>query len=155
MTDLLQDLRNLLGDGGLLTDADALERHSTDTSGWGEATPLAVARPKSVDEVSAVMKLCSQAGQSVTPQGGLSGLAGGAVPMGGAIALSLQRMRGVIELDADAATMTVLAGTTLQEAQDHAEENGFLLALDLGGRGSCGSSSPITSPSCGSSPTVW
>ncbi len=137
MSELLEGLRDILGDNGLLTDDDARERHSTDTSGWGAATPLAVARPASVEEVSAVMKLCSEAGQSVTPQGGLSGLAGGAVPIGETLALSLERMRGVVELDAEGATMSVLAGTTLEEAQDHAEEHGFLLALDLGGRGSC------------------
>ncbi len=137
MSELLEGLREILGDKGFLTDDDALERHSTDTSGWGAETPLAVARPASVEEVSAVMKLCSEAGQSVTPQGGLSGLAGGAVPIGGTLALSLERLRGVVELDADGATMSVLAGTTLEEAQDHAEEHGFLLALDLGGRGSC------------------
>ncbi|AJY38268.1 FAD binding domain protein (plasmid) [Burkholderia humptydooensis] len=51
--------------------------------------------------------------------------------------MSLERMAGVEEIDAASATMTVLAGTTLQTAQEAAASAGFELALDLGARGSC------------------
>ena len=50
----------------------------------------------------------------MVPQGGLTGLAGGARPVAGGIALSLERLVGIEEIDPDAATMTVRAGTTLE-----------------------------------------
>ncbi len=134
---LLSELRNILGDKGLLTTNDAKQRHATDSSGWGTVEPWAVACPATTSEVSAVMALCNTNDIPVVPQGGLTGLAGGAVPVADGLALSLHRMRGIEEFDAQSGSMEVWAGTTLQEAQDYAEDRGFLLALDLGGRGSC------------------
>lgn len=133
---LLDELADILGPVGLLRDPEQLESYATDWSGWGRALPLAVARPALTAEVSEVLKLCHAHGQAVVPQGGLSGLAGGAIPVGGALALSLQRMAGVEEIDEMAATLSVRAGTTLQAAQEAALAAGFLLAMDLGGRGS-------------------
>ena len=134
---LLVGLQSILGDKGLLTGDDDRQRHATDTSGWDCILPWAVACPATTDEVSAVMALCNENDVSVVPQGGLTGLAGGAVPVAQGIALSLHRLRGIEDFDGQAGTLEVKAGTTLQEAQDYAEDRGFLLALDLGGRGSC------------------
>ena len=67
----------------------------------------------------------------------MTGLAGGAVPRETDIALSLERMRGIEEIDPAAATISVWAGTTLQEIQHAALDAGFLFPLDLGARGSC------------------
>src|SRR5690606_7901426 len=74
---------------------------------------------------------------AVVPQGGLTGLCGGARADGGTIALSLERLTGVEEIDAAAATMTVRAGTPLEMVQRAADEAGFFCPLDLGARGSC------------------
>jgi FAD/FMN-containing dehydrogenase len=74
---------------------------------------------------------------AVVPQGGLTGLAGGATPQAGQVVLSLERLKGIEEIDRDSATMTVLAGTPLEMAQKAAEEAGLYLALDIGSRGSC------------------
>ena len=134
---LLADLHSILGDRGLLNGEDDRQRHATDTSGWASIPPWAVACPATTAEVSSVMALCNENGISVVPQGGLTGLTGGAVPVADGLALSLHRMRGIEEFDGQAGTLEVLAGKTLQEAQDYAEQQGFLLALDLGGRGSC------------------
>jgi FAD/FMN-containing dehydrogenase len=99
--------------------------------------PLALVRPTSTGEVSAVLRICHDAGVPVVPQGGLTGLAGGATPSDGCVVLSLERMTGVEEVDEAAATMTALAGTPLQTMQDAARAAGLFFALDLGARGSC------------------
>ena len=70
-------------------------------------------------------------------QGGLTGLCGGATPQDEEVALSLERLSGIEELDQASMTMTVLAGTPLQAIQDAADAAGFLFPLDLGARGSC------------------
>jgi len=70
-------------------------------------------------------------------QGGLTGLAGGAHPQAGEIALSLERMSGIEEIDPASATLTALAGTPLAVIQQAADEAGFLCGIDLGARGTC------------------
>lgn len=133
---LIGDLGKLLGAGGLLTGESIGARHASDASETGGTPPLAVVRPRSTEEVSAILRLCNLAGAAVVPQGGMTGLAGAANPLGGEIALSLERMRGIEEIDTEAATMTVKAGTPLEECQKAVSEAGLFLALDLGARGS-------------------
>ena len=98
---------------------------------------MALLRPASVAEVSAALAICHRHGVAVVPQGGMTGLAGGANPQGGEVALSLVRFAGVEEIDTTSQTITLRAGTTLQAAQEAAEAAGFLLPVDLGSRGSC------------------
>jgi FAD/FMN-containing dehydrogenase len=112
-------------------------RYLTDWTRVRRATPLAVVLPRTTGDVSRILKICHAAGQTVVPQGGMTGLAGGAIPSTGAIALSLERLSGVESIDQASATMTVRAGTTLQKVQEAAAENGFEFSLDMGSRGSC------------------
>lgn len=112
-------------------------RHRTDWSGVPPVQPLALVRPRSTDEVSAVLRLCSAHRVPVVPQGGLTGLAGAAVPSADAIALSLDRMNAIESLDAAAATITVQAGVTLEAVQQAAAAQGLQFGVDLGARGSC------------------
>jgi FAD/FMN-containing dehydrogenase len=114
---------------------DAKYRH--DWSGLPPVQPLALLRPRTVHDISAAMALCHRAGIPVVPQGGLTGLAGGAHPVAGCVVLSLERMNGVEEIDTVMGTMTVLAGTPLADVQAAAEQAGMYFPLDLGARGSC------------------
>jgi len=137
MADILRTLRDALGEAAVEAGDTASERHRADRTGIDPKPPLAVVRPRSTAEVASVLRLCNEAGRPVVPQGGLTGLAGGATPRGDEVAISLERMRGIEELDAAAATVTALAGTPLEELQEAAEAAGFFLGLDLGARGSC------------------
>ena len=99
--------------------------------------PAALVRPRTTEHVSTALAICNRHRQPVVAQGGLTGLAGAAVPRPGDVALSLERLVGVDEIDADASAMTVWAGTTLEAAQQAAAAEGFELTYDLGARGSC------------------
>ena len=134
---VLTRLRDQLGPAAVLIGADVPERNRNDWSMQPPQTPLAVVRPVDAAGVSAAMRACGEAGLPVVPQGGLTGLCGGARPQPGWVALSLERMVGVEEIDAASATMTVRAGTPLEAVQRAADEAGFFFALDLGARGSC------------------
>jgi FAD/FMN-containing dehydrogenase len=137
MNHVIEQLRNQLGDNAVLTGAEIGARYYSDWSGYDPQAPIAVVRPATVGEVSTVVKLCSAASQPIVVQGGMTGLCGGASPRAGEIALSLERLNGIEELDSDSMTLTVLAGTPLQVIQEAAEEAGFMFPLDLGARGSC------------------
>jgi FAD/FMN-containing dehydrogenase len=117
---------------------DAIDaRYRTDWTGVAPVLPLALVRPTSTEQVSAVLRICHAHRVPVVPQGGMTGLAGGAVPHPDAIALSLERMNVIEQVDAGAATIAVQAGATLQSVQEAALAQGMVFGVDLGARGSC------------------
>lgn len=130
-------LQEQLGSQTVLIGDAVPERNRNDWSSQAPANPIAVIRPKDAGEVSAALKACAQAGLKVVPQGGLTGLCGGARPEDGWVALSMERMVGVEEIDTAGSTMTVWAGTPLEVVQREADQAGLFFSLDLGARGSC------------------
>ena len=134
--DIIEELRSLLPGNEFLVGDDVPARAATDMSGMEGNLPLALVRPSSVENLSKTLKACHEAGQSIVPQGGLSGLSGGAVPNANDIALSLESFSGVEEIDPIAGTMLVRAGTILETAQEAAAEHGMYIPVDLGARGS-------------------
>ena len=137
MNDTIRQLMGELGPDAVLTGPDISEKYHADGSGETAQAPAAVVRPASTEQVSAVMRICSSANRKIVVQGGLTGLCGGAIPREEEVALSLERLAGIEELDRESMTMTVRAGTPLQTIQDAANDAGFLFPLDLGARGSC------------------
>jgi FAD/FMN-containing dehydrogenase len=111
-------------------------RHAKDSAlaAPADAAPLAIARPLEVAQVSRILATCDAHRIPVVPQGGLTGLAGGGVPLAPALLLSLERLRRIEAIDAVAGTMTVQAGATLAEVQAAADAAGLFFPLDLGGR---------------------
>ncbi|WP_175760403.1 FAD-binding oxidoreductase [Burkholderia anthina] len=135
--DVVAALHDALG-ADCVSAGDAIgARHFTN---YGEAAgvrPRALLRPRSVDDVSRALAICTAHRQTVVPQGGMTGLAAGAEPSAHDVVLSLERMQGVLEIDADAATVTAWAGTPLEALQQAVDDAGFALGIDLGARGSC------------------
>lgn len=122
----------------LVQAGEAIAPHRlTDWSAAEPVRPLALVRPRSTQDVAAVLRLCSEHRVPVVPQGGLTGLAGAAVPCAGGIALALDRMNAIESVDPAASTMTVQAGATLQAVQEAAAAHGLHFGVDLGARGSC------------------
>ena len=133
MDNLLTDLEALLGADHVLTGAAA--------SGWAFSpwtrlgAPRAILRPASTREVSGILRLAHAAGAAVVPWGGRTGLVDGAFAEG-ALALSLDRMAAIEEIDPVGATMTVQAGCVLETACEAATAQDLFLPVDLGARGS-------------------
>jgi len=100
----LDKAAELLGAKGFTRDPDLMEPWLTDWRGRYTGRALALASPGSTQEVAQLMKLCARCGVPIVPQGGNSGMVGGATPdgSGSGILLSLRRMDRVRRLDADA-----------------------------------------------------
>ena len=136
MTLPVEQLETLAGEGGLLSGGDVHAR----AAGIWDPSPLQadlLLRPRTTDEVAAILALCHAQGQPVVPHGGLTGLVKGAQTRPGDLVLSTERMTRIEDVDVAGRTLTVQAGVTLQAAQEAAEAAGLQLALDLGARGSC------------------
>lgn len=128
---------DLLGPKGFLTGGDIPARNRADASILPPVTPLAVLRPTNTGEVAAIMKICTRHGLPVTVQGGLTGLCGGATPVREGVALSLERMTHIENVDAVSLSVMVEAGVPLAAVQAAAAEAGLFCPVDLGARGSC------------------
>jgi len=137
MMTLIAQLRDILGAGAVRTGAEIPARNRTDAAAEVVAEPLALVLPRSTAEVASILTLCHAAGQPVVPQGGMTGLVDASRPAPGEIAISLERMTGVEEVDPVSGTITALAGTPLETVQKAAEGAGMMLGIDLGARGSC------------------
>ncbi|MBP7567801.1 MAG: FAD-binding oxidoreductase, partial [Burkholderiaceae bacterium] len=110
----LQELLDQLGPVAVLAGDAVPVRNHNDYSGLPPSQPLAVVRPADTAGVATALRICHAHGIGVVPQGGLTGLCGGARAGANEIALSLERLVGIEEIDTAAATMTVAAGTPLE-----------------------------------------
>lgn len=135
---LIAELAGLVGQPNVITGADA-ESFLVDWRGRYSGQALAVVRPGSTAEVAAVMAWCTAHRVPVVPQGGNTGLCGGATPdaSGQAIVLSLGRLNSIRSIDTDNDTMVVEAGCILQNIQQAAKEVDRLFPLSLAAEGSC------------------
>lgn len=120
----------------LLRGNDLPQHSACDWSGVAPCLPIALARPQSAAEAATFLESCSRHQQPVVLQGGMTGLAGGATPQSGDLAVSTSHLRGIGHIDTNAGTMVLSAGTTLAEAQSAADAEGWLFPLDLGARDS-------------------
>src|SRR5689334_19375228 len=115
-------LEAAVGAANVLTRPADTEPYVTDWRGRFQGRAIAVVRPSSTQEVAAVVQVCRDAQVAIVPQGGNTGLCGGATPHpdGHEILLSLARMNRVRALDHDNATITVEAGVVLAQVQQAA-----------------------------------
>jgi len=134
----LDGLTEIVGTQHVLT-GDAAETYFVDWRDRYRGTALAVVRPGSTQEVAEVVKWCLAHQVPIVPQGGNTGLCGGATPddKGSAIVVSLTRLNKVRSIDLENDTIVVEAGCVLQSVQEVAAENGRLFPLSLAAEGSC------------------
>ena len=134
---ILDQLTRALGPDVVIPGAESDTRFRRDWTARAEVMPLAVVLPRTTEEVSTALRLCNAAAVPVIPQGGMTGLVGGAMPSLGSVAVNLARMAPPPEIDTLAGTATVSAGTILQTLQDAAAKRGLSFPVDFGARGSC------------------
>jgi FAD/FMN-containing dehydrogenase len=135
---LLHSLRAIVGDAHVLADPDLLAGYRVDWTRRWSGDALCAVRPADVEQVSAVLSACAEAGAAVIPQGGNTGLVGGSVPRAELdrpqVVLLLTRLRDLEPVDATAAEVTVGAGATLAAVQAHARGARYAFGVDLGAR---------------------
>ena len=136
---ILESLRAIVGDKGLIADDQGKQPFVTDWRGSIVGNAAVVVRPANVEEVSKVVKLCHDNGIAIVPQAGNTSLMGGATPWPShtGIVLSVGRMNKVLNVDPVGYSMTVEAGCVLQTLQETAASHDRFFPLFLGAQGSC------------------
>jgi len=136
---LVQALEQVVGQAGLIQDAERMQSYLSDWRNAYRGNAALVVRPACTAEAAEVVRLCREAGVSLVPQGGNTGLCGGSIPdaSGTQVVLSLTRMTAIRAIDPANETITVEAGVILKRLQEAAAEVGRLFPLSLGAEGSC------------------
>ena len=133
---LLRLLARAVGPAHVLTDPDVRAGYEVDWTRRFSGSCIAVVRPKDAQQIATVIAACSNAGVGVIPQGGNTGLVGGAVPGGQmrAIVLSTTRLDAVRDLDVVSGQVTAQAGVTLAALETSLTGTGWEFGVDLAAR---------------------
>jgi len=137
LEDTLNRIREAVGPKGFLDDPAAMAPYLSEERGSFRGAARLVVRPASSEEVASVVRLCAATRTPIFPQGGNTGLCGGAVSDASGIVLGFGRMNRVRAIDPVNYTITVEAGAILAEVQRAAAEADRLFPLSLGAEGSC------------------
>ncbi|KPF74615.1 hydroxyacid dehydrogenase [Blastomonas sp. AAP25] len=135
---LLDQIAAIVGDKGLATAPTELAPWLTDWRGRYHGAAIAMVAPANAAELSAVVSLAATTRTPIVPQGGNSGMVGGATPdaTGTALLLSTRRMNAIRAIDPQARTVVAEAGVVLQTLHEAVAAQGLRFPLTLGGKGS-------------------
>ena len=138
-SEVIHALNALLGEGGILESSQDMSRYVVDWAGDRLGSPLAVARPRTTEEVAGIVEFCHRHRVPMVAQGGHTGLVGGALPDAEQpeLVISLERLNKIREIDPLNFTMSVDSGCVLQTVKDVAAEHECDFPLSLGAQGSC------------------
>lgn len=136
---LIGRFAEIVGARNALTSGEDIEPYVTEMRGLFPGRSRLVLLPGSTEEVSRIMKLATETGTAIVPQGGNTGMVGAGVPdaSGDQIVVSLKRMTQIREIDPDSDTMTVEAGAILHNIHTAADDADRLFPLSLGSQGTC------------------
>jgi len=127
-----KELETIVGAENVSSSPDDLEKHAIDESLEPPHPPHVVVKPRSTVEVSAIMKIAYREKIPVTPQGSRTGLSGGSHPLQGGIALSLERMTDILEIDEENLMAVVEPGVLIMDLHEETEKLGLLYPPDPG-----------------------
>jgi len=135
---LVETIRQRFGPKAVTTEAETIAPWLSDWRGRYHGTSPALLSPGSTEEVAAIVALAAEGGVPLVPQGGNTGMVGGATPPadGSALLLSLRRMNRIRALSPVSNLAVAEAGVILADLRTAAEDAGRRFPLDLGARGS-------------------
>ena len=135
--DHLGKLKSLIGEKKVFVDAQLLKDYGHDETEDLLFVPEVVLKPETVEDVSAILKFCNDHSIAVTPQGARTGLSGGALPVFGGVALSMEKFNRILNIDTNNSQVTVEPGVITQVLQETVAQKGLFYPPDPASRGSC------------------
>jgi len=132
---VVERLRQVVGPRAV-TDPEVVASYTTDWTGRFVGHSPLVVRPRTTDEVAGIITACRELELALVPQGGNTGLVGGAVPLRGEVVLSLTGLRDLEAVDDRAGQVTAGAGVALADLQQSASAAGWSYGVDIASRDS-------------------
>jgi glycolate oxidase len=137
MTKLATALSQALGPHGILTSPADLTPYAHDATAGYSQLPATVVFPLDVAQVAAVVRICNDQRAPIVPRGTGTSLSAGAVPVPGAVVLSLQKFDRILEIDAQNLTMLVEPGVITARIDEAASALGLFYPPDPGSINTC------------------
>lgn len=132
----IAQLRTLLDDDCLLTDKDSLDHYGRDWTNIKQPAPLAIALPKTTEQVQDLVLWANANQIAIVPSGGRTGLSGGAVAANGELVVALDKMNKIIEFNLGNQQVKCQAGAITEQIQLFAEDNELYYPVDFASSGS-------------------
>ncbi|HUO59208.1 MAG TPA: FAD-binding protein, partial [Candidatus Acidoferrales bacterium] len=133
----IQDLYNIVGEGGLITAVDELRTYECDGLTNFRVIPAAVVLPRTAEQVRRVVQLCARDHVAFVARGSGTGLSGGALPVEGGIVISLARMNRILDVDIPNARVTVEPGVINAAVTQQVAPYGYFYAPDPSSQSVC------------------
>jgi len=133
----IQEFKKIAGDAFVLADEESLNHYGHDETENLLYPPEVVIRPRTAEEISAIMKICNRDKIPVTPRGAGTGLSGGALPHLGGVLISTDRMNSILELDERNLQVTTEPGVITEVLMNAVKEKKLFYPPDPSSRGSC------------------
>ncbi|KAL9245896.1 hypothetical protein vseg_019495 [Gypsophila vaccaria] len=127
----------VLGENNVILDADRLQPANTDWMHKYKGSSKIMLLPRNTEEVSHIMRYCNSRRLAVVPQGGNTGLVGGSVPVFDEVIVNMSAMNKIISFDKVSGILVCEAGCILENLETFLDNEGFVMPLDLGAKGSC------------------
>ena len=134
---VIRELVNIAGQAYVLIDGENLEKYAHDETEDLRYQPEVVVKPGNAEEISAIMVLANQHNFPVTPMGARTGLSGGALPVYGGVALSMERFNKIVHIDERNLQVTTEPGVITEVLQNAVIEKGLFYPPDPASKGSC------------------
>ena len=136
-TEYLEAFKKIVGERFVFTDGETLDLFAKDETENLHFLPDIVIKPRTAEEISAIMKICNAHRIPVTPRGAGTGLSGGALPNFGGVLISFERMNSIIEIDEKNLQVTTEPGVITEVLQNAVKEKKLFYPPDPSSRGSC------------------
>ncbi len=135
--DCLHQFKKIVGDNFVFVDEETLNNYAHDETENLHFLPDTVLKPKTTEEISAILKICNEYKIPVTPRGAGTGLSGGALPNLGGVLLSTERLNSILNIDERNLQVIVEPGVITEVLQNVVKEKGLFYPPDPSSRGSC------------------
>ena len=133
----ITQLNGIVGEQYVVFDEESLNNYGHDETEHLLYLPSVVVKPKTAEEISAIMKMCNRDRIPVTPRGAGTGLSGGALPNLGGVLISTERLNSIIQIDERNLQVTTEPGVITEVLQNAVKEKGLFYPPDPSSRGSC------------------
>ncbi|ACO80934.1 FAD linked oxidoreductase [Azotobacter vinelandii CA] len=133
---LIDELKTLVEPGKVLTDADSLNAYGKDWTKHFAPAPLAIAFPKSIEQVQAIVRWANEHKVALVPSGGRTGLSAAAVAAHGEVVVAFDYMNRILRFDEIDRTVVCEPGVVTRQLQDFAADKGLYYPVDFASAGS-------------------
>lgn len=136
-TDIVGQFEGIVGQSNTIVDVTKRYDYAHDETEDHSFLPDVVLKPGTAEEISRIMKICSEHRIPVTPRGAGTGLSGGALPVQKGVVISMERFNKILRIDELNLQATVEPGVITEVFQNAVKEKGLFYPPDPASRGSC------------------